>query len=334
MVDRSNYNAQEPRDDEELTGQNQPVPEPVEDEEVEKNLALEEYTADDQLDRMAQFDPTVVTDPVRLYLRDISKVPLLTADQEVELAKRVEQGDVDALQRFVRANLRLVVSIAKRYLGRGLSLLDLVQEGNLGLMRAVEKYDWRRGYRFSTYATWWIRQAITRAISDQGRTIRLPVHMADSITKYRRALAQLTQELGRPPRPEELAEAMSVQPEKVEQIIQAAQRTISLDSPLSTEDETNLGDIIADEVTRSPQQIAEEVLLQRDVAEVLECLNPRQRLVLQLRFGLGNGTPHTLAEVGTQLNISRERVRQLENEALRKLRRVGVQRLAAYTAEL
>ncbi len=334
MVDRSNPNAQEPRDDDELTGQNQPVPEPVEDEDEEKDLALEQYNSDDQLDRMAQFDPTVVTDPVRLYLRDIAKVPLLTADQEVELAKRVEQGDVDALQRFVRANLRLVVSIAKRYLGRGMSLLDLVQEGNLGLMRAVEKYDWRRGYRFSTYATWWIRQAITRAISDQGRTIRIPVHMADSITKYRRALAQLTQEFGRPPRPEELAEAMSVQPEKVEQIIQAAQRTISLDSPLSTEDETNLGDIIADEVTRSPQQMAEEVLLQRDVAEVLECLNPRQRLVLQLRFGLGNGTPHTLAEVGTQLNISRERVRQLENEALRKLRRVGVQRLAAYTAEL
>jgi len=334
MVDRSNHGPEEPRDEEQLNEQNQQVPEPVEDEEPAQELALEEYTSDEDLDRMVQFDPTVVTDPVRLYLRDIAKVPLLTAEQEVELAKRVEQGDMDALQRFVRANLRLVVSIAKRYLGRGMSLLDLVQEGNLGLMRAVEKYDWRRGYRFSTYATWWIRQAITRAIADQGRTIRLPVHMADSITKYRRALAQLTQELGRPPRPEELAEAMSVQPEKVEQIIQAAQRTISLDSPLSGEDETNLGDIIADEVTRSPQQIAEEVLLQRDVAEVLECLNPRQRLVLQLRFGLGNGTPHTLAEVGSQLNISRERVRQLENEALRKLRRVGVQRLAAYTSEL
>ncbi|HEX7102518.1 MAG TPA: sigma-70 family RNA polymerase sigma factor [Nitrolancea sp.] len=298
------------------------------------DLTAEPQVESEDLDEIARFDPNVVTDPVRLYLRDISQVPLLTAQDEVLLAQRIEQGDMDALQRFVRANLRLVVSIAKRYLGRGLSLLDLVQEGNLGLMRAVEKYDWTRGYRFSTYATWWIRQAITRAISDQGRTIRLPVHVTDSITRYRRSLAQLTQELGRPPLPEELAEAMSIQPEKLEQIIQAAQRTISLDTPFSSEDETNLGDIIADEVTRGPQQEAEEVLLQRDVAEVLECLNPRQRLVLQLRFGLGTGTPHTLAEVGDQLNISRERVRQLENEALRKLRRVGAQRLAAYASEL
>ena len=335
MVDRSNNNPEEPRDDEELTVQSNQSPEPVAEEEPEQDLVLEAYTPDEDLDRMAQFDPTVVTDPVRLYLRDIAKVPLLTAEQEVELAKRVEQGDVDALQRFVRANLRLVVSIAKRYLGRGMSLLDLVQEGNLGLMRAVEKYDWRRGYRFSTYATWWIRQAISRGRSPiRGARFGYRYIWPTASPSIGRALAQLTQELGRPPLPEELAEAMSVQPEKVEQIIQAAQRTISLDSPLSTEDETNLGDIIADEVTRSPQQIAEEVLLQRDVAEVLECLNPRQRLVLQLRFGLGNGTPHTLAEVGTQLNISRERVRQLENEALRKLRRVGVQRLAAYTSEL
>lgn len=301
---------------------------------TDDELSAEARLEGEDLDEIARFDPNVVTDPVRLYLRDISQVPLLTAQEEVLLAQRIEQGDMDALQRFVRANLRLVVSIAKRYLGRGLSLLDLVQEGNLGLMRAVEKFDWTRGYRFSTYATWWIRQAITRAISDQGRTIRLPVHVTDSITRYRRSLAQLTQELGRPPLPEELAEALSVQPEKLEQIIQAAQRTISLDTPLTSEDETNLGDIIADEVTRGPQQEAEEVLLQRDVAEVLECLNPRQRLVLQLRFGLGTGTPHTLAEVGDQLNISRERVRQLENEALRKLRRVGAQRLAAYASEL
>jgi RNA polymerase primary sigma factor len=328
MAERPNHFHDQAAGDEETS---QALPE-FYTESVDESIAS--FTPEEELDEIAQFDPTVVTDPVRLYLRDISRVPLLTAAQEVELAQRVEHGDVEALQRFVRANLRLVVSIAKRYLGRGMSLLDLVQEGNLGLMRAVEKYDWRLGYRFSTYATWWIRQAITRAVSDQGRTIRLPVHMADSITRYRRTLAQLSQELGRPPRPEELAEAMSIQPEKIEQIIQAAQRTISLDSPLSSEDETNLGDIIADEVSRTPQQIAEDGLLQRDVAEVLEGLNPRQRLVLQLRFGLGNGTPHTLAEVGDQLNISRERVRQLENEALRKLRRVGAKRLAAYASEL
>jgi RNA polymerase primary sigma factor len=324
-------NANIPENDPDEVGVRSSVPDiaPSDD-----DLSAEPQVESEDLDEIARFDPNVVTDPVRLYLRDISQVPLLTAQDEVLLAQRIEQGDMDALQRFVRANLRLVVSIAKRYLGRGLSLLDLVQEGNLGLMRAVEKYDWTRGYRFSTYATWWIHQAITRAISDQGRTIRLPVHVTDSITRYRRSLAQLTQELGRPPLPEELAEAMSIQPEKLEQIIQAAQRTISLDTPFSSEDETNLGDIIADEVTRGPQQEAEEVLLQRDVAEVLECLNPRQRLVLQLRFGLGTGTPHTLAEVGDQLNISRERVRQLENEALRKLRRVGAQRLAAYASEL
>jgi RNA polymerase primary sigma factor len=294
-------------------------------------LSLEEETS---LEDLTRYDPAALTDPIRLYLSDIARVPLLTAEEEVELAKRVEQGDMEAVQRFVRANLRLVVSIAKRYMGRGLSMLDLIQEGNLGLMRAVEKYDWRRGYRFSTYATWWIRQAITRAISDQGRTIRLPVHMTDSITRYRRTVAQLTQEFGRPPAPEEVAEALSIPSEKVEQIIRAAQRAISLDTPLGEEDESSLGDIIADEVSRTPQQQAEEALLQRDVAEVLASLNPRQRLVLQLRFGLGNGVPHTLAEVGDQLNISRERVRQLENEALKKVRRVGANRLSAYASEL
>lgn len=288
---------------------------------------------DEDWEELLQQDPSLATDPIRLYLREIAQAPLLTPEEEVELAKRIEQGDVEALQRFIRSNLRLVVSIAKRYVGRGLSLLDLIQEGNLGLIRAVQKYDWRRGYRFSTYATWWIRQAITRAIADQGRTIRLPVHMIDSITRYRRTVTQLTQELGRPPRPEEVAEAMSVPPEKVEQFIRAAQRTISLEKPIGEDEEGTLGDIIADEVARSPEEEAVESLLQRDVAEVLEELTPRERLVLQLRFGLGNGKPHTLSEVGQQLDISRERVRQIENEALRKLRRRAAERLAAY-AEL
>jgi RNA polymerase primary sigma factor len=308
------------------------VEEPHDLVEVDDDLAEPEVEHD--LGALLDADPSVVNDPIRLYLREIAQTPLLTAEEEVELAKRIERGDMDALQRFVRANLRLVVSIAKRYVGRGLSLLDLIQEGNIGLMRAVDKYDWRRGYRFSTYATWWIRQAITRAISDQGRTIRLPVHMTDSITRYRRTVAQLTQELGRPPQPEEIAEALSVAPEKVEQIMRAAHRTISLDKPVGEEDEASLGDLIADMVSKSPAEVAEESMLERDVAKVLETLNPRERLVLQLRFGLGNGTPHTLAEVGEQLAISRERVRQIENEAVRKLRRAGLQRLAAYHADL
>jgi RNA polymerase primary sigma factor len=301
---------------------------------VEVDGDLVEPEPEHDLGTLLDADPSVVNDPIRLYLREIAQTPLLTAEEEVELAKRIEQGDMDALQRFVRANLRLVVSIAKRYVGRGLSLLDLIQEGNIGLMRAVDKYDWRRGYRFSTYATWWIRQAITRSISDQGRTIRLPVHMTDSITRYRRTVAQLTQEFGRPPQPEEIAEALSVAPEKVEQIMRAAHRTISLDKPVGEEDEASLGDLIADMVSKSPAEVAEESMLERDVAKVLETLNPRERLVLQLRFGLGNGTPHTLAEVGEQLAISRERVRQIENEAVRKLRRAGLQRLAAYHADL
>ena len=333
MVDRDDMLAPATPDDEELVPEDLEVEaEALEIEPEEEEVKPEDLEED--LDDLLKYDPSLVTDPIRLYLREISRAPLLTAEEEVELAKRIEQGDMEALQRFVRSNLRLVVSIAKRYVGRGLSLLDLIQEGNIGLMRAVQKYDWRRGYRFSTYATWWIRQAITRAIADQGRTIRLPVHMTDSITRYRKTVAQLTQELGRPPQPEEVAEAMSVAPEKVEQIIQAAQRTISLEKPIGEEDETSLGDVIADEVTKGPEEVAAESMLRRDVAQVLESLSPRERLVLQLRFGLGNGSPHTLAEVGAQLNISRERVRQLENEALRKLRRTGSQRLAAYATDL
>ncbi|HYI25741.1 MAG TPA: sigma-70 family RNA polymerase sigma factor, partial [Thermomicrobiales bacterium] len=198
------------------------------------------------LDVLQRLDPNFINDPVRLYLREIAETPLLTHNQEIDLAKRVENGDLQAVQQFVRANLRLVVSIAKRYVNRGLTLLDLIQEGNIGLMRAVQKYDWRKGFRFSTYATWWIRQAITRAIADQSRTIRLPVHMGDSISRYRKTLNMLAQELGRQPTPEEVAEAMAVAPEKIHQIVQAAQRTISLETPIGNEDDTSLGDLIAD----------------------------------------------------------------------------------------
>jgi RNA polymerase primary sigma factor len=259
---------------------------------------------------------------------------LLTHDQEIDLAKRVENGDLQAVQQFVRANLRLVVSIAKRYVNRGLTLLDLIQEGNIGLMRAVQKYDWRKGFRFSTYATWWIRQAITRAIADQSRTIRLPVHMGDSISKYRKTLNLLAQDLGRQPTPEEVAEAMEVPPEKIHQIVQAAQRTISLETPIGNEDDTSLGDLIADEVSETPYEAASESMLKRDVGAALDTLSAREKLVLQLRFGLGQGHQHTLAEVGEQLQISRERVRQIENEALQKLRRLDGDRLFAYHQEL
>ena len=294
-------------------------------EEIQTQMADEiepEPDIERDLDVLQRLDPNFINDPVRLYLREIAETPLLTHAQEIDLAKRVEMGDLDATQRFVRANLRLVVSIAKRYVNRGLTLLDLIQEGNIGLMRAVQKYDWRKGFRFSTYATWWIRQAITRAIADQSRTIRLPVHMGDSISRYRKTLNMLAQELGRQPTPEEVAEAMSVQPEKIHQIVQAAQRTISLETPIGSEDETSLGDLIADDVSETPYEAASESMLKRDVNAALDTLTPREKLVLQLRFGLGHGHQHTLAEVGEQLQISRERVRQIENEALQKLRRL------------
>ncbi|MFM8595282.1 MAG: sigma-70 family RNA polymerase sigma factor, partial [Chloroflexota bacterium] len=273
------------------------------------------------LDALQRLDPNFINDPVRLYLREIAETPLLNHKEEIELSKKVEKGDLDATQRFVRANLRLVVSIAKRYVNRGLTLLDLIQEGNIGLMRAVQKYDWRKGFRFSTYATWWIRQAITRAIADQSRTRRHPEHMGDSIARYRKTLNQLAQELGRQPSPEEVAEAMAVQPEKIEQIVQAAQRTISLETTVGNEDDTSLGELIADDRSETPYEAASESMLKRDINTALNALTTREKLVLQLRFGLGQGHQHTLAEVGDQLQISRERVRQIENEALAKLRR-------------
>jgi RNA polymerase primary sigma factor len=314
-------NEDKPDVPEEITTQMEP--------EVEPEADLER-----DLDVLQRLDPNFINDPVRLYLREIAETPLLTHEQEIDLAKRVEDNDLQAVQQFVRANLRLVVSIAKRYVNRGLTLLDLIQEGNIGLMRAVQKYDWRKGFRFSTYATWWIRQAITRAIADQSRTIRLPVHMGDSISRYRKTLNQLAQSLGRQPTPEEVAEAMEVAPEKIHQIVQAAQRTISLETPIGNEDDTSLGDLIADEVSETPYEAASESMLKRDVSAALDTLSARERLVLQLRFGLGQGHQHTLAEVGEQLQISRERVRQIENEALQKLRRLDGDRLFAYHQEL
>ncbi len=321
QLTRDSMNEDRPDVPEEITTQMEP--------EVEQEADLER-----DLDVLQRLDPNFINDPVRLYLREIAETPLLTHDQEIELAKRVEDNDLQAVQQFVRANLRLVVSIAKRYVNRGLTLLDLIQEGNIGLMRAVQKYDWRKGFRFSTYATWWIRQAITRAIADQSRTIRLPVHMGDSISRYRKTLNQLAQSLGRQPTPEEVAETMEVAPEKIHQIVQAAQRTISLETPIGNEDDTSLGDLIADEVSETPYEAASESMLKRDVSAALDTLSPRERLVLQLRFGLGQGHQHTLAEVGEQLQISRERVRQIENEALQKLRRLDGDRLFAYHQEL
>ncbi len=286
------------------------------------------------LESLQKIDPSFVTDPVKLYLREIAHAPLLNHKQEIELAQRVEASDVEAVQTFVRSNLRLVVSIAKKYVGRGLSLLDLIQEGNLGLIRAVQKYDWRTGFRFSTYATWWIRQAITRAIADQSRTIRLPVHMGDAVSRFRGTVQELNQTLGRRPKVEEIATYMGVPPEKVEQIMSAAQRTLSLETPVGEEDEARLGDLIADEGATSPEQAASEGLLREDVEQVLKLLSDRERKVLRLRFGLENGHQHTLAEVGEEMGISRERVRQIEGQALHKLRGADIRnRLLAYHSE-
>ncbi len=260
------------------------------------------------------------TDPVRMYLREIGKVDLLTEEDEVELAKKIEKGDKESFEHLTRANLRLVVSIAKKYMGRGLSFLDLIQEGNTGLMRAVEKFDWRRGFKFSTYATWWIRQAITRALADQARTIRIPVHMVETINKYRKVERQLEQRHERAIRPSEVAEEMGIDPEKAEQIVKIAQKTASIETPVGKEEDTRLKEFIEDKKTLSPFEATSQELLRGHIAEVLNSLSPREKRVLELRFGLLDGRSRTLEEVGREFDVTRERIRQIEAKALRKLR--------------
>ena len=261
-----------------------------------------------------------IEDPVRMYLKEIGKVPLLTADEEIELAKRMENGDKEAEQKLAEANLRLVVSIAKRYVDRGMLFLDLIQEGNLGLIKAVEKFDYRKGYKFSTYATWWIRQAITRAIADQARTIRIPVHMVETINKLIRVSRSLLQELGREPTPEEIAEEMKMSVERVGEILKISQEPVSLETPIGEEEDSHLGDFIQDENVPVPADAAAFMMLKEQLEEVLSTLTDREQKVLRLRFGLDDGRARTLEEVGREFNVTRERIRQIEAKALRKLR--------------
>ena len=261
-----------------------------------------------------------INDPVRMYLKEIGKVPLLSANEEIEIAKRMADGDQEAKRQLAEANLRLVVSIAKRYVGRGMLFLDLIQEGNLGLIKAVEKFDYRKGYKFSTYATWWIRQAITRAIADQARTIRIPVHMVETINKLIRVNRQLLQEYGREPRPDEIAAEMGISEEKVREIIKVAQEPVSLETPIGEEEDSHLGDFIPDDDAPAPAEVAAFTLLKEQLMEVLDTLTPREEKVLRLRFGLDDGKARTLEEVGKEFNVTRERIRQIEAKALRKLR--------------
>lgn len=261
-----------------------------------------------------------VDDPVKMYLKEIGKIPLLTAPEEVALAKRMEDGDNRAKKRLAETNLRLVVSIAKRYVGRGMSFLDLIQEGNLGLMKAVDKFDYKRGFKFSTYATWWIRQAITRAIADQARTIRIPVHMVETINKLVRIERQLVQELGRDPSNEEIAKEMGIEVEKVREVRKIAQEPVSLETPIGEEEDSHLGDFIEDDTAIAPDEAANFTMLREELNDILMTLNERERKVLELRFGLVDGTPRTLEEVGKEFNVTRERIRQIEAKALRKLK--------------
>ena len=291
---------------------------PTEDEEV-LIVEDEDEEEDNNLD-LGNIEGISTEDPVRMYLKEIGKVQLLTLDEEIELAKRIELGDEDAKHRLAEANLRLVVSIAKRYVGRGMLFLDLIQEGNLGLIKAVEKYDYRKGYKFSTYATWWIRQAITRAIADQARTIRIPVHMVETINKLIRVQRQMLQELGREPYPEELAKEMKMPVEKVREIMKVAQEPVSLETPVGEEDDSHLGDFIQDDNMPLPVEEASYTLLKEQLVDVMSTLTPREAEVIKLRFGLEEGRSRTLEEVGKEIDVTRERIRHIEAKALRKLR--------------
>lgn len=289
----------------------------VDDEEI---ILTEEDDVDVEDIDLSVPDGISIEDPVRMYLKEIGKVPLLSAEEEIELAKKMEMGDLEAKQRLAEANLRLVVSIAKRYVGRGMLFLDLIQEGNLGLIKAVEKFDYRKGFKFSTYATWWIRQAITRAIADQARTIRIPVHMVETINKLIRVQRQLLQELGREPYPEEIAKEMQLPVDRVREIQKISQEPVSLETPIGEEEDSHLGDFIQDDNVPVPAEAAAFTLLKEQLTEVLDTLTEREQKVLRLRFGLDDGRARTLEEVGKEFDVTRERIRQIEAKALRKLR--------------
>ena len=299
-------------------------PTPLDDAPTEselENLEAEPLAnASEPLEEALPADGAKLDDPVRMYLKEIGKIPLLTPEQEVEIAQRMHEGDESARQAMTEANLRLVVSIAKRYVGRGMQLLDLIQEGNLGLLKAVEKFDYTKGYKFSTYATWWIRQSITRAIADQARTIRIPVHMVETINRVIRTAHAMVQSLGREPTAEEIAAEMHMELPKVEEILKIAQEPVSLETPIGEEEDSHLGDFIQDEEASQPAEAASYTLLREQLEEVLTTLTPREEQVLRMRFGLTDGKAHTLEEVGKQFDVTRERIRQIESKALRKLR--------------
>ena len=294
---------------------------------TDEPMVREISSLEKELEVLSSLDSRAISDPVRMYLREIGRIPLLTRDQEIELAQKTEAGDMAAKEKLTSSNLRLVVSIAKKYIGRGMSFLDLIQEGNKGLIRAVEKYNWKKGFKFSTYATWWIRQAITRAIADQARTIRIPVHMVETINKLIRISRKLMQTLGREPTPEEVGEVMEITPEKVREILKISQKTTSLETPIGEDEDSYLGDFIEDTKQASPYELTTQRLLRENIEEVLSGLSDRESKVLEMRFGLRGAKPMTLEEVGREFGVTRERIRQIEAKALRKLKHPSKKRM-------